>query len=303
MKKRVYLLLSLLLISSVLVAGTGAYLKYGLFASLGLETEENILSLPFVLLADEQLSYSVSYRLEARQNPPQTTEAPETTVPTEETTEATEITEAASEATEPIETEPPYIPVDESWFDDALFIGESRTAALMNFGRLGTADYFCGVNQTVYEITAVHKSDLYFSHKTLKQLLSEKTYGKIFIHFGINESAGDIEMFISAYQGLIDMIRELQPDAYIILQAIMPVTRGYATRPIFLPENLNMMNSRIQALATDNHFRYIDVREWIADEEGFMLEEYTNDGCHPHADGCQKWAEWLIEKAGWLQIP
>ena len=87
------------------------------------------------------------------------------------------------------------------------------------------------------------------------------------------------------------------------LQAIMPVTRGYAARPIFLPDHMAMMNERIRALAVDEHFRYIDPREWCADEEGFLLEEYTNDGCHPDAKGCEAWATWLLEKAGWLNIP
>lgn len=303
MKKHIHILLCLLLISSLAVAGLGAYLKYNLFASLGLETRENIIALPFVLYADKELSYSVSYLMKAQQEPPQETR-PAGTAPTEPSTEApTKTTGTASKVTEPTESEPSYVPVDESWFDDALFIGESRTASLQNFSRLGKADYFCGVNLTVYEVTVMHKTDLYYSHKTLVDLLTERTYGKIFIHFGINESAGNIDMFIAGYQDLIDLIREKQPNAVIILQAIMPVTRSYATRSIFLPENLEMMNGRIRELAVDEHFRYIDVREWCADEEGFLLEEYTRDGCHPDAGGCRVWAQWLLEKAGELRIP
>lgn len=300
MKKRICFLFCLL-ISSLAVAGAGAYLKYVLFSSIGLQTQENIIALPFVLMADKELSYSVSYLIEAHNSQPQQT------TPTVDTKPAdTEPAQPTTEATQPQETtptQPAYVQVDESWFDDALFIGESRTASLQNLSRLGKADYFCGVNLTVYEVTAMHKTDLYYSHKKLEDLLTERTYGKVFIHFGINESAGNIDMFIAGYQDLIDLIRALQPDAVIILQAIMPVTRGYATRSIFLPENLAMMNGRIQELAVDDHFRYIDVREWCADEDGFLLEEYTNDGCHPDAKGCEQWAKWLIEKAGWLNIP
>ena len=301
MKRRICFLLSLLLISSLAVASVGAYLKYVLFKSIGLETQENIISLPFVLMVDKELSYSVSYLKKVQDSPPQQTTPVEEQIPA-----SSEAAPSATEATEPQDTdptEPVYVPVDESWFNDALFIGESRTASLQNLARLGTADYFCGVNLTVYEVTAMHKSDLYYSYKKLEDLLTERTYGKIFIHFGINESSGNIDIFIAGYQDLINLIREHQPDAVIILQAIMPVTRGYATRSIFLPEHLNMMNGRIQALAVDEHFRYIDPREWCADEEGFLLEEYTKDGCHPDAKGCEAWAAWLMEKAGWLNIP
>lgn len=298
MKRRICIFLSLLVISALAVSGVGAYLKYCLFASIGLQTQENIIALPFVLMADKELSYSVSYLREAKNTPQQETTVPWDTVPV--STEPIASTEALQET---VPTQPAYVPVDESWFDDALFIGESRIASIQNCSRLGKADYFCGVNLTVYEVTAMHKSDLYYSHKKLADLLTERTYGKIFIHFGINESAGNIDMFIAGYQDLIDLIRERQPDAVIVLMAIMPVTRGYATRSIFLPEHLTMMNGRIQALAVDEHFRYIDVREWCADEDGFLLEEYTVDGCHPDAKGCEAWSQWLMEKAGWLNIP
>ena len=82
-------------------------------------------------------------------------EAEETTSP--ET--AWEVTEPATVETAPptsvspttAETEPTTEPApDESWFDDALFIGESRTAGLQGYGRLGKADYFCGEGLTVY---------------------------------------------------------------------------------------------------------------------------------------------------------
>lgn len=301
MKRRICFLLLALLISALAVAGVGAWLKYALFSSIGLETQENIIALPFVLMADKELSYSMSYLMEARDAPPRETAPTEAAKPP--ATEATQPTTETTRPPETVPTQPAYVPVDESWFDDALFIGESRTASLQNFARPGKADFFCGVNLTVYEVTIMHKTDLYYSHKKLEDLLTERTYGKIFIHFGINESAGNIDMFIAGYRDLIQLIREHQPDAVIILQAIMPVTRGYAARPIFLPEHMSMMNERIRALAVDEHFRYIDPREWCADEEGFLLEEYTNDGCHPDAKGCEAWAAWLLEKAGWLNIP
>ena len=52
-------------------------------------------------------------------------------------------------------TEPTVSVPDESWFDDALFIGESRTAGLKVYGRLGKADYFCGEGLTVYGVLGV----------------------------------------------------------------------------------------------------------------------------------------------------
>ncbi len=315
MKKRVHFLLLLLLISSLIVAGTGAYLKYGLFASIGIETQENIISLPFVLTADEELAYSVNfYRslqdaqpvTESTETEPAQTSAPETTEPMQETENVIEQPQMETEAVEielP-ETEATWVDVGESWFDDALFIGESRTEALRGRGCLGDADYFCGVNQNVYGILTERLSDIDYVGLTLSEVLNRKTYGKVFIHFGINECAGNVELYASAYQTLIDLIRKYQPDAYIIIQATLPVVQGYSGGdPCYEPENLASRSERIRQLVTDDHMRYLEVPDVLVDENGYLREDCTRDGCHPHAEGVKLWASWLLEQAGWLQIP
>lgn len=298
MKKRICLFFGILLGLALLVAGAGGYLKYGLFPSIGMETQENVISLPFVLLTDPEMSYSLSYHWElAHQEPaqPEETEASEP-LPTQEATQPVPGTEAP---TQPEETEAPavLVDVDESWFDDALFIGESRVESLRVYHRLGESEFFCGVNQTIYGITSAELSDTHFISWNLRKVLGLRSYGKIFIHMGINETAGDVDMFLDGYRHLIDVIRQNQPDVVIVLQSIMPVTEDYSTKEYFLPEVLDERSEQIKALAQETGCYFIDLREWSADENGWLLEAYTNDGCHPNSDGCEKWAAWLVEQA------
>jgi lysophospholipase L1-like esterase len=271
-----------------------------------METQESIFALPFVLMADPQLQYTVKNRTEQLMNPTEPTVPVETQVPTEtlppETVPPVTVV-TIPPTTEPVETGPVYVPVDESWFDDALFIGESRTAGLQSMGRLGNADYFCATSLTVFGVLDIRCDDLHFGKQTLGSLLSSKTYGKIYIHLGINELGGNNDDIIAQYQRLIDLIREKQPDAYIILQAVMAVSRSYASNPRFAVENVNALNARIEALAVDDHFRFIDVNEWLGDEEGYLRSEMTFDGCHLYGSGYEEWAQWLLENAGWLGIP
>ena len=152
MKKRMYVLLILLLVSSLLVGSWGAYLKYERFCALDIETQESIFALPFVLMADPQLQYTVKNRTEQLMNPTEPTVPVETQVPTEtlppETVPPVTVV-TIPPTTEPVETGPVYVPVDESWFDAALFIGESRTAGLHSMGRLGNAEYFSASSLSV----------------------------------------------------------------------------------------------------------------------------------------------------------
>ncbi len=306
MKKRMYSFLILMLVSSLAVGSWGAYLKYEVFGQLGIETQESIFSLPFVMMADHQLQYTVSSRTEQLRNPtepslPAQTQAPPETLPPEAVPPTTIVT--VPPETEPVETGPVYVPVDESWFDDALFIGESRIVGLQGMGRLGNADYFCAGSLTVFGVLDIRCEDLHFGKQTLESLLSSKTYGKVYIHLGINELGGNMDDIIAQYQRLIDLIREKQPDAYIILQAVMAVSRSYAGNPRFSIENVNALNARIEALAVDDHFRFIDVNAWLGDEDGYLRPEMTFDGCHLYGSGYEEWGQWLLENAGWLGIP
>lgn len=313
MKRRIALLLVLLLVSTLLVASAGAWLKYVAFEKLEIQTKENIIALPFVLAADAQLRFSVENRVERLRNPPAET------VPTEPVTEETAPPETAAETlpetteaptqppTEPpteAPTEPPE-PVDESWFDDVLFIGESRSKGMQAMGRIGDAEYFCVGAVSIYRILYSEASDYNFPRQTLAGLLSYRDYGKVYIHMGINELGGvfNMEDFLTQYQKIIDHVRKEIPDAYIILQAILPVTSDYSTEPSFRIESIQAVNDAIETLTDGDKILFCDVNEYFVDEDGYLRKDLTPDGCHLTGPGYQEWALRLREHAATLNIP
>lgn len=310
--KKHFLLPILILISSLILAAAGIYLKYGLLKQLQLETKENIISLPFVLFADDQFSYRFHERLDAYLNP---TESPiQDNAPATEATQPTK-TEDVPPETAPVPSETQPIPaeteatqplstvLDESWFDDALFIGESRFDGLKNTARLGEAEYFTSPSVTVFGLMFVYTSDNEFGKQNLEELLSTRTYGKIFIHLGINECGAPPDDFADKYQAIIERIQFLQPDAHIILHSIVPVTPDFSPYGYYGPANLALFNKRIMAMANGENIHYLDASEWCADEEGYLRKDLTNDGCHPHGLGYQQWAQWLLDNCGKLGIP
>lgn len=309
--KKYYLLPIFLLVSILLVAALGGYLKYSLFARLKLDTEENIISLPFVLLTDEQLYYRFDTSLAQYRNPPALSETVSDTKPTqsletEPSVAATTSMERIPTETRPavtVPTQPAYIELDDSWFDDVLFIGESRIDGMKLAARLGNAEYFSDSGVTVFNVMDIAASDQKFYKTKLDEILTWQKYGKIIIHLGINECSKYPENFAAQYQSVIDFIRRKQPDAYIILHSILPVTRDYAAYLRIHPDDIAIYNQQIQSLVTDERMRYIDIGKWCTDKEGYLLEELTNDGCHPHGHGNLQWTQWLKEECGWLGIP
>ncbi len=188
----------------------------------------------------------------------------------------------------------PEATVDDAWFDDALFIGDSRTDGLRLYARIGKADYFCNTGMTVFTALKKSLSDNAFSNMTLEQLLQSKTYGKILIGLGINECGSNLDSVMNAYAGLVDRVRELQPGAKVILQAVMACSpKKEAQNRCFGPENLFKLNNRIAALADGVNVFYINVNEVFADENGYLPANFSSDGCHLYAKYYPLWVSWI----------
>ncbi len=196
----------------------------------------------------------------------------------------------------------PVNTVDDSWFDDALFIGDSRTDGLRLYSRISKADYFCNTGLTVFTVLKKSLSDNNFSGKTLSQLLQSKTYGKVLICLGINECGSDLDTIMTAYGNLVNKVRELQPGAKIILQAVMTCGRKKeAQNRCFGPENLYKLNTRIKGLADGVNVFYINSNEVFADSEGYLPDSFSGDGCHLYAKYYPLWVSWI--KSAVYNIP
>ena len=312
MKKRTLLLMNLIVITSLLMACFGAVLKYEVLEPLGIQREENIMALPFVLMADEELAYEVSEYLQDYLNPQP--EAPPGKVwATEPATEPpTEPEEVISGVTEPVEietvppteapTEPVYDPVDDTWFEGTLFIGDSRTEGLKYADCLGESAYFSSVGMTVYSVMGTKCYDEVFGYNYLGMVLTKNTFDKIFIHLGLNECGGDHDRFLKEYRTLIETVQRTQPDATVILQEIMTVSKGKALDPKFTLERINYLNEQIKLIAEEYGVHYMDTNGWLSDEEGYLLEELNRDGCHLYATGYLDWADWIRQQAAYVEI-
>lgn len=192
--------------------------------------------------------------------------------------------------------------VSSSWYDNVLFIGDSRTVGLRDYARSGNADYFCSVGMSVFSVQSTQCSDTNFSKQTLESLLASKTYNKVLISLGINECGYATSSLISAYKDLIELIRLYQPDAKIILQSIMTVTKSYSSASYFQPDHIFSINERIKGLSDGTTVFYIDVNEYFTDSDGYLYKDITGDGCHLYASYYAVWAQWISYAVGQLGI-
>ena len=189
---------------------------------------------------------------------------------------------------------------DSTWFDDAVFIGDSRTQGLLEYGGVEDhADFYCKTSLTVYNLFEKPKAFIQDGNEkiTLEEALTRHSYKKIYLMIGINEmGTGTQESFFEAYARAVYKIRELQPDAIIFLQGIMRVAEGKnASDPIFNNTNINIRNVMIETLANDRDIFYLDVNEAVCDENGNLHADWTFDQIHLKAKYYQVWKEYLLQ--------
>ncbi len=184
--------------------------------------------------------------------------------------------------------------VDESYFDDALFIGDSRTVGLRDYTDLAEhADFLCETSLTVYKVM----EESFKGYGTVEQVLAAKDYGKIYLMVGINElGRGTTEDFMAKYTEVVDALHELAPDAVIFIQGIMRVSgTKNDSDAIFNNGNINARNNAIATLADNKQFFYIDVNEAVCDEAGNLTADYTHDQIHLLGMYNELWKEFLLE--------
>ena len=192
-----------------------------------------------------------------------------------------------------------FQPVDDDYFTDALFIGDSRTVGLSEYCEpLDTrATFYAQVSLTIYKVMDKPIVKSGNDKISLEQALTENHFNKIYIMLGLNEiGTGTAESFAEEYANVVNRIRELQPDAIIFIQGIMHVTEHKSsTDKYFNNDNINRRNEELAKLADNKTVFYMDMNEAVDDENGNLIKELSFDDVHLKASSYERWYQFLLE--------
>ncbi|MEY8316126.1 GDSL-type esterase/lipase family protein [Oscillospiraceae bacterium 50-58] len=189
-------------------------------------------------------------------------------------------------------------PVDNSYFDDAAFVGDSRTDGFMLYSGIGTGDNLSANGVSIFKL-ADRKSLVIDGEKyTALEALALKRYGKVYIALGINELGyNNDEGFYQSYCGAIDEIRRIQPNAVIYIQGLIPVNESQAAsstgKDYFKNDHLRTYNDLMRQAAEEKQVVYLDVYSEFVDENGALPEDASRDGVHLYKESCQRWLAYL----------
>ena len=187
----------------------------------------------------------------------------------------------------------------DAWFDDAVFLGDSRTEGFQYFSGLNHGTFYCHRGMSVFNAD----SDDYRIFNvggdvvTLLGAVKAKQYAAVYLMLGINELGYPVSSFETALSELVGEIALAQPEAVIYLETLPPVNNVKA-RENGLPAyetaaNVEKFNQVIVKIAGQERVVLLDTASCLCDTEGQLPEELTRDGVHFSAGGYARWADYL----------
>lgn len=208
----------------------------------------------------------------------------------------------AVQSQEAVVQEAPWAPVPESeavedtYFQDVIFLGDSRTEGFSLYSGLKEGTYFYSVGATVESVFSKNAWTMEDGSKVpLLDAMAEEPCGKIYVMLGVNELGWvKVETFQNQYAKVIDRLREDHPDAQIVLQSILPVSAKQDAKKTYVNnQRIQTYNEAIMALAEEKNCAYVNVAEAVTGGDGCLRPELTFDGVHLNTQGCRIWLDYL----------
>lgn len=185
----------------------------------------------------------------------------------------------------------------EGYFEDALFIGDSRTQGLELYGSMDEATYFAAQGLMVNTALVKAVATVDGQPMSIPDALERRSFGKVYIMLGVNELGWKSQdRFIQYYRELVETIHEKQPDAVIYAQSLLPFTREKSeSDEVYNNTRIALYNGCIRQAIEGTGVVWLDVGAALQDESGCMPENSTFDGVHLKPEYCKKWETFLHE--------
>ncbi len=184
---------------------------------------------------------------------------------------------------------PESSPVTDTYFDDVVFLGDSRTEGFYLYSGLKTGKFLYAVGATVESVFSKKAWDSGHGKIPLLDALAETEYEKVYLMLGINELGwSKAENYRDQYTKLIDRVREDHPEAVVVLQSILPVSAKQDAKGSYVNnKKIIAYNEIIADLASEKGCVFLDSAEAVAGPDGCLPAEWTFDGVHLNPAGCR----------------
>lgn len=198
---------------------------------------------------------------------------------------------------EPAAQEKAVTPVEDTYFSDAVFLGDSRTEGFSLYSGLKEGQYLYSVGATVSSVFTKATEETAAGKVPMLDALAGMECSKIYIMLGVNELGWvSSQTFRDQYAKVIDRVQADHPDATVAIQSILPVSQAQDDKKTYVNNaRIREYNALLEELAEEKGCVYLDIASAVSDETGCLRADWTFDGVHLNTAGCQAWLQYLKE--------
>ena len=201
-------------------------------------------------------------------------------------------------------------PVADTYFDDAVFVGDSITQKLQMYAAqmrrsdpafLGGAQFLASASLGASNsLSEVSPDSLHPSYQGVKRPIWENVAlmgaKKVYIMLGVNDLTwASAERTASNVRTLIGEIKKASPEAEIYVQSVTPRIAAYSGEP----DNRKIFEYDLELLkmCREEGWHFIDVAYAMRDDSGCLPDSLCSDlnslGIHFTNEACEIWVKYL----------
>lgn len=207
---------------------------------------------------------------------------------------------AGTQETEAPLSSPAVVPtqrmtVDDSYFSDAVFIGDSRMEGFRNQSGITQGTFLTGVGMDATSIFTEKYIRMYNEQITVFQALYNTDYKKVYVMIGTNNlGEPDFNEFKASYKTALGEIQKQAPNAILYVMGIAYVEESKVTTGDYVNnQNIDAANEKILELCEEEGYHYLNINEALSNGQHSLIEGATSDGIHMYDTYCKKWLDYL----------
>ena len=189
-------------------------------------------------------------------------------------------------------------PVDDSYFSDAVFIGDSRMEGFRNASGITQGQFFTSVGMNLSTMASEPIISTAEGNITVPAAVSGGTYHKIYVMLGTNDLGEyDWEDFRSRFVSAMNRLLEIQPDAILYVCSVIYVEEDKVTTQNYGDyvnnANVDTVNSILLQICEEQGYYYIDFNEILSNGYGSLIQGASEDGIHIYGKYCEQMLDYL----------
>ncbi|MDO5345180.1 MAG: GDSL-type esterase/lipase family protein [Lachnospiraceae bacterium] len=185
-------------------------------------------------------------------------------------------------------------PVDDSFFSNSVFIGDSRMMGFRNSSGITQGTFLTSVGLST---DAMSEANIASSEGKISvyQGLSGEQYDKIYLMLGTNDLGYyPWDSFEDSFTNVVEQFHKLQPNAVIYVCSVIYVDESKIVTTYDNNDNVRKVNGYLLNVCEKlSYCYYLNLNEIFTNGYGSLLEDASSDGIHLYEKYCKQMLDYL----------